>query len=149
MLFWLFTLLCVIPSVLFALSFHLRLHHSSHSLQSVFIPPFSNNDHPLLGSPFWKILNPPSQCNICTFSQGNYSKECITVVLCFYYAEAHIELVKNWYVVPRIKSVFPKLALLLRVSQRNFFTKLERRVKQRNSPVKNFFHCLKLKLYHF
>ena len=43
---------------------------------------------------------------------------------------------QNWYVVRRIKSVFSKLALLLRVWQRNFFTKLVRRVKQRNSPFK-------------
>ena len=57
------------------------------------------------------------------------------------YAEARIELVKcaNWYVVPRIKSVFLKLALLLRVWQRNFFTKLKRRVKQRNSPFRENF----------
>ena len=31
---------------------------------------------------------------------------------------------QNWYVVRRIKSVFPKLALLLRVWQRNFFHKI-------------------------
>ena len=43
---------------------------------------------------------------------------------------------QNWYVVRRIKSVFSKLALLPRVWQRIFFTKLERRVKQRNSPFK-------------
>ena len=43
---------------------------------------------------------------------------------------------QNWYIVQCIKSVFSKLALLLRVCQRNIFTKLERRVKQRNSPFK-------------
>ena len=68
------------------------------------------------------------------------------------YAEARIEWAKNtknWYVVLRIKSVFSKLALLLRAWQSIFFTKLERRVKQRNSPFKKFFYRLKLKLYHF
>ena len=49
---------------------------------------------------------------------------------------------QNWYVVRRIKSVFPKLTLLLRVWEINFFAKLERRVKQRNSPFKKFFHRL-------
>ena len=43
---------------------------------------------------------------------------------------------QNWYIVWRIKSVFSKLALLVRVWQRSFFTKLERRLKQRNSPFK-------------
>ena len=38
-----------------------------------------------------------------------------------------------------VKSVFSKLALPLRVWQRNFFTKLERRVKQRNSLFKKKF----------
>ena len=51
------------------------------------------------------------------------------------------------YVVWHIKSVFPKLSLLLRVWQRHFFTELERRVKQRNSPFKNNFYHFKLKLY--
>ena len=43
---------------------------------------------------------------------------------------------QNWYIVWRIKSVFSKLALPLGVWQRNVFTKLERRLKQRNSPFK-------------
>ena len=47
------------------------------------------------------------------------------------------------FVFRRIKSVFSKLALILRVWQRNFFTTLERRVKQKftvqkeKSPFKN------------
>ena len=71
-------------------------------------------------------------------SQANYSKRCITVDL-------HINMLKhvsnelkiqNWYVTQCIKSVFSKLALLLRVWQRISFTKSERIVKQRNLPFR-------------
>ena len=69
-----------------------------------------------------------------TVSQANYSNRHITVIL-------HIDTPKqvsseakmqNWSVIPHIKSVFSNLALLLRIWQRNFFSKLEKRVKQRN-----------------
>ena len=71
-------------------------------------------------------------------SQVNYLKRRIIPI-------PHIDTAKhvlneskmqNWYIVQHIKSVFSKLAVLLRVWQRRFFTKLERRVKQRNSLFK-------------
>ena len=90
--------------------------------------------------------------NIGTFfgSDANYPKRRITVVIGID-TPKHVSnesKIQNSYVVRCIKSVFPKLDLLLRVWQRNFFTKLERRVKQRSSPFKKI-HSLKLKLHHF
>ena len=65
--------------------------------------------------------------------------------------------IQNWYVVRHTKLVFSKLALLLRVWQSIFFTKLERRVKQRNpslstfeySPFKFFFLLFKTQVISF
>ena len=74
-------------------------------------------------------------------SQANYLKRRTTVVLRID-TPKHVSnesKMQNWYVFRRIKSVLPKLALLLRVWQRNFFSKLERRMKQRNSPFKKIF----------
>ena len=69
---------------------------------------------------------------------GKLLQTTITVVLCIIRRSAYqgSQKCKIDYVVWRIKSVFSKLALLLRAWQWTFFTKLERRVKQRNSPFK-------------
>ena len=85
------------------------------------------------------------------YSQANYFKIHITIVLRIDMPKhkSSESKMQNWYIIWCIKSVFSKLALLLRVWQRNLFTKLERRVKQRNSPLKKKKkknHCLKLKL---
>ena len=56
---------------------------------------------------------------------------------------------QNCKIDKSFESVFSKLALLLRVWQRHFFTKSERKVKQRTSPFKKKVQRLKLKLYHF
>ena len=84
-------------------------------------------------------------------SQANYSKRRITVVLRIDTLKhlSNESKMQNWYVVERIKSVFSKLALLLRVWQRNFFTKLKRRVKQRNSPFKEKIHNSSYTIFKF
>ena len=74
-------------------------------------------------------------------SQANYSIQHITFVLCINTLKhrSNESKMQNWYFVQLIKSLFSKLALPLRVWQRNFFTKLERRIKQRNWPFKKKF----------
>ena len=84
-------------------------------------------------------------------SQAKYSKRRITVALRID-TPKHVSnesRMQNWYVVRYIKSLFSKLGLPLRVWQRKFFTRLERRVKKGTSLFKKKFDHLKLKLYHF
>ena len=72
-------------------------------------------------------------------SQANYSNWCITVLLCIDMLKhtSNEWKMQNWYIHNSTYQItFSKLALLLRVWQRHFFTKLERRLKQRNSLFK-------------
>ena len=90
---------------------------------------------------WFQVANSRSICQQHWYFLWQWCKLPQTTYHCRYryrYSEARIKWVKiqNSYVVRCIKSVFSKLALLLRVWQRNFFTKLERRVKQRSSPFK-------------
>ena len=95
---------------------------------------------------------------MCIFQAGKLFQIMYHHRSTYRYAKARISSeskMQNWYVVRRIKSVFPKLALLLRVWQRIFFTKFERRRKQRNSSFKKkniktqvIYIILKFKTHH-